>query len=236
AERLAAGIRGVRSVDNDISIVYPDDRPDSEISADVKSALRWDTLVDHGLINVNVENDIVELSGVVGSAAEKNRAIADAWVNGVETVNAADLTVKRWARDEDLKKKKYVNVPDSNIEEAIDNAIFYDPRVDAGDVTVSVDDGVATLRGTVEYLQSKQAAGRVARNIVGVTMVNNRLKVDPEQPVSDSRITAQPTRAKIPSRPQMAPAKPNQRIVTVTLPSDRPGQPAPRAPSLQVIV
>lgn len=180
ARRVVAGVRGVESVDNRIEVAYEQDRPDAEIRKDVQKALRWDVLVDHGLLTVDVDDGKVILSGTVGSAAEVRRARHDAWVSGVRQVDVSGLKVDAWAREEDLRGQKYVDTPDPRIVEAIRKALSLDPRVAPFDVEVKVVEGVVTLRGTVDNLQAKRAATRDTRNTVGVTDVINRIKIRPE--------------------------------------------------------
>jgi osmotically-inducible protein OsmY len=185
AEKVAQGVKGVI---NNIDVVYEDDRADSEIANDIRQALRWDALVDHALIDVQVNDGAVTLSGTVGSAAEKRRALYDSWVTGVTSVEAETLNVERWARDEDLRKDKYADVSDDEIRDAINDALLYDPRVMSFTITPDVAGSTVTLRGVVDNLKAKRAAEQVARNTVGVTYVQNRLKVRPLPEVEDSEV------------------------------------------------
>lgn len=57
-ERVVAGVRGVREVENSIPVEYKRQRPDSEIRKEIYETLRWDTLVDHGLIDVEVPGPV----------------------------------------------------------------------------------------------------------------------------------------------------------------------------------
>ncbi len=183
SEKVAKGVQGVTGLENKIDVLYKVDRPDAEIEAEIEQALRWDVLVDHALIEVDVINGRVVLSGIVGSLAEKGRATADAYVANVQGVDAEGLEVRRWARDDDLRGDKYKDLTDGDIRAAVEDALFYDPRVAAFNVTPEVTNGVVTLRGTVDNLKAKKAAARTARNTVGVLQVANRLKVRPETPV-----------------------------------------------------
>jgi len=183
AGTVARGVRGVTGLENEIDVVSGEVRPDAEILAEVRETLRWDELVDHALIEVAAEDGRVRLSGVVGSAAEKRRAMIDAHVTGVASVDALDLDVKLWARDEDLRKDKYVAVSDDEVRKAVEDALLYDPRVVSLNVTTRVDDGVVTLRGIVNDLKEKRAAAGDARNTVGVLSVKNRLRVRPSRPI-----------------------------------------------------
>jgi len=185
ARKVVAGVRGVRSVGNRIEVDYDRDRPDSEIRKDVQKALRWDALVDHGLIAVDVDGGAVTLTGTVGSAAEVRRARHDAWVSGVREVDVSNLKVEPWAAEEDLRQDKYTELPDVKIGEAVEAALLYDPRVASFEIEAEVAEGVVTLRGTVDHLQAKRAAEHDARNTVGVVSVVNRIKVRPGTPTDD---------------------------------------------------
>lgn len=188
AKKVAKSVSGVTAIDDDIDVEYETERPDAEIRAEIEQALRWNVLVDHGLIDVAVEDGEVTLSGTVGSASEKTQARADAWVAGVESVEAEDLEVERWARDEDLRKDKYTVKNDAEIEQAIEDAMLYDPRVYSFNVDPMVNAGVATLRGTVDNVKAKRAAAQDARNVVGVLRVKNRIKLEPVDERSDEAI------------------------------------------------
>jgi osmotically-inducible protein OsmY len=76
------------------------------------------------------------LTGTVGSLAEKSRAKSTARVSGVRSIDDSGLEVKWWARDERLRKDKYVNRPVAEIEAAVRDTLRYDPRVHFSDVTV----------------------------------------------------------------------------------------------------
>jgi len=194
AERLARGVRGVKSVENDITVNALKPRADSEIAKDVQSRLRWNTFVNDGLINVKVQDGKVELSGSVGSDAEKTEAFLSAWVNGAREVDISKLATEPWERNEDLRKKKYAYKSDQEITSAIKQALSYDPRVKALNVGVQVAAGVVTLLGTVNSIKAKLAAESVARHTVGTLGVANQLRVEPGKPIADkvlmSRIQA----------------------------------------------
>lgn len=185
AETVVKGVRGVKDVVNDIVVDVKHTRADSEIRSEVEQALRRDALVDDGLISVRVENGEVQLSGTAGSAAEKRQARYDGWVAGVKSVDASELEVARWARDDDLRKDKYVYKSDEELAEAVEDALLYDPRVASFKVDADVSAGVVTLRGTVDNLKAKNAAERDARNVVGVVSVVNRLRIRPAVTLSD---------------------------------------------------
>ena len=55
--------------------------------------------------------------------------------------------------------------------------LSWDPQVDSDEIEVSAADGTVTLRGTVATLRLKQAGGRAAARVRGVTRVTNELRV-----------------------------------------------------------
>ncbi|MGE0191162.1 MAG: BON domain-containing protein [Planctomycetota bacterium] len=181
-ERVAMGVRGVRSIQNDIHVVRETMRVDSEISAEIKKALRWNALVDDALIDVSVTEGKVRLDGTVGSAAERRLAISEAWTSGVSAVDATALKVKGWARDPDLRGDKFVLKEPAKVEDALDMALVQDPRVYSFNVEADADPaGVVTLRGTVDNLKALRAAEDVALHTVGVHSVLNHLRVRPAE-------------------------------------------------------
>jgi len=178
-------VKGVIAVHNDIEVKETENRSDPAILADVEQAFEWDVLVDDGLIDVGVKDGTVILTGTVGSAAEKNKAIVDAWVSGMKSVDAKGLEVERWARDADLRGDKYVVKSDVDIRKAVERALFHDPRVSAAGVDIEVRAGLVTLRGAVDSLEAKRAAAGDAENTVGVLRVRNRLKIKPTAEITD---------------------------------------------------
>jgi osmotically-inducible protein OsmY len=187
-ETVAKSVEGVTGIQSELDVNYTMARSDYEVKQEIDDALDWDVLVDGGLIAVGVDNGKVTLSGTVGSAAEKTRAVSDAWIAGVTEVDAAKLDVARWARDDDLRKHKYVPRTDQEIQSAVEAALVRDPRVSSFDVQTAVDSGIVTLRGNVDYLKAKRAADADARNTVGALRIDNRIKVRPVDILADSDI------------------------------------------------
>jgi len=188
AEKVVKAVRGVTGIANEIEISIDTERPDGEIENEIRQVLKWDRFVDHNLITVDVDDGAVDLSGIVGSAAEKRQARTEAWVAGVESVDASDLIVKMWARDEKLRGDKFALKSAEELREAINDALVYDPRVSSFEVQVETAGSTVTLRGTVDNLKAKRAAEDIARHTVGVTWVDNRLKVKTEAVVSDEKM------------------------------------------------
>jgi osmotically-inducible protein OsmY len=188
ATEIAMGIRGVKRIDNDIRVDRAEVRPDAEIQADIEARLKSNVWVDDALIDVDVNEGNVTLSGVVGSAAERERAKWDAFVAGVMSVDTSNLDVEWWARDEMRRAERFADMTDAEIQFALKDALVFDPRVLSTEVDVSVEDGVAALEGTVSSLRSKRAAVEDAENTVGVWRVLDYLTVEPAEMVSNDEL------------------------------------------------
>jgi osmotically-inducible protein OsmY len=68
---------------------------------------------------------------------------------------------------------------DTALEDAVLASLDHDPRIAASsEIAASVDDGVVTLRGTVENFSQRRAAASDVRNIDGVYEVDDQLKVN----------------------------------------------------------
>jgi osmotically-inducible protein OsmY len=66
---------------------------------------------------------------------------------------------------------------DSDLKHTVENAVEWEPSVDAKDIGVSVDAGVVTLRGNVRSYAEKLMAERVSLRVYGVKAVANDLIV-----------------------------------------------------------
>ncbi|MGC9503189.1 BON domain-containing protein [Baaleninema sp.] len=188
--RVVKGVEGLTDIENNVRIDPADTRAAGEIAEEVRQALQWDVRIDSGSIDVSVENgDRVVLSGAVGSAFEKSLAEAKAYVAGVDAVDIEQLQVEAWARDTMTRDSTFTNATDSEIEAAIDDALLYDPRVSSFNIAVAVDNGVATLAGTVDNLKAKRAAAQDASNTMGIWQVENNINVEPEARPADSEIS-----------------------------------------------
>jgi osmotically-inducible protein OsmY len=185
---VASSVRGVRKLENAIEVHPPIRREDRELRAEIEQRLRWDMYVDDGLIAVEVDNARVTLDGIVGSAAEKQRAVSDAYVDGVSYVDADRLEVALWVRDDRLRKDKYSFTTNEGIASAIRDALRYDPRVSEFQLSVSVQHRTAILTGVVDNLRARKAAVETASSVVGVWRVKDYLRVRPKSLPSDETI------------------------------------------------
>lgn len=190
--RVVQGVRGVRSVAADQLLVRGGEvvNSDEDITTQIRELLNWDIRVKSNLVQVRTTDQVVHLSGTVGSAAEKDRLVAIAYQAGAVRVDARDLFVAAWALDRELRRDKFAPKADADIAQAVRDVLRLDPRVSAFNPLVQVHEGIVTLAGFVSNLRARQAAEQDAHHVVGVRDVHNLLKVRTEHPSPDGDIQA----------------------------------------------
>jgi osmotically-inducible protein OsmY len=195
AERVARHTVGVLRVYNRLK-VRPSTPTDSEITNAVNDAMIWDPFVDAHEITVTVKNGSVYLKGKVDSYFEKGRAddVASRIYGVVAVVNRLKVDNGRAALaynpfvdeiyiyDADWYDYQPFNTfkSDRKIKEDIESELYWNPFVYSGNVKVTVENGVVTLRGEVPSWTSYDAAMEEAYE-GGATWVQNRLRVNPPQ-------------------------------------------------------
>ncbi|GEM_PF-934017 len=178
ARQLTSGVKGVRGIDAAGLVVQEAARQSPEEMVELaQQALKWDSHVDSGDIDVSASNGDVTLDGTVGSVAEKLRAIGIAQRAGAENVDAEGLSVKRWTRHEAFKDITPNEMKPAKVREAVMKAIEREPRVDASAVDFDLKERDMRLTGEVETLAAKSAAGKAALSTHGVESVTNHLRV-----------------------------------------------------------
>ena len=189
--RVLRGVRGVRRLHTDDLIIRWGEvqNSDEEITTQIRELLSWDIRVHGDLVEIRTNDRVVNLSGTVGSAAEKAQVVTTANQAGARRVDARDLFVAYWALSPELRRHKYADRSDEDIAAAVRDAFLYDPRVLSYQPTIVVHNGIVTLSGAVSNLRAKQNAERDARDVVGVWDVNNLLKVRTHQFIPDLNIT-----------------------------------------------
>lgn len=190
AAQDARSVVGVWSIDNKIK-VRPNTPSDKRIRENIENALLRDPYVELYEIDVTVVDGKVYLYGDVDSIFEKSHAddvasrqsgVRD--VNNFLSVNDPDAAVYDPYTDEwYLYDYDWYYVPDIDtvktdweIEEDVEDELFWSPFVDSDEVTVEVDDGIATLTGTVDTWSEREAAAENAFE-GGAVAVDNDLQV-----------------------------------------------------------
>ncbi len=200
AEQDARNTVGVAWVDNQLTVRPLMNLPrDSDSEKILKAALAWDPLLDSSTIDAAVINHVAYLSGAVESGFEKAEA------HDVASRTKGVLLVRNRLKVEPEYLMPYYESPDdyyygwpgyysywpgylfladgphppksdAQIKKAIENAFFWSPFVHSDDITVTVDGGVATLKGTVGSWIAWGEADKDAHQS-GASFVRDRLTV-----------------------------------------------------------
>jgi len=191
AARVAEGVKGVKRVQNDVTINYSAKRTDAEIAGDITTALQWDIWINGEHVTPVVKDGNVTLTGTCGGAISKSRAFDDAWVYGVTSVDDSAVKIEPRASNGARQEREFPFRSDSDIKKAVQAALHLDPRVSSFSPDVTVDDGGVILGGNVGSLKAKTSAEQDANNIVGVWRVDNLLNVRPKARPTDAEIGKQ---------------------------------------------
>ncbi|MFW5640976.1 MAG: BON domain-containing protein [Thermodesulfobacteriota bacterium] len=192
AAEAVRDVVGVVSLKNRLKVRTEEPFTDQRVESRVQNALVRDPYVDRYDITVDVINGVANLYGTVDSYFEKAQADdVAARVSGVVAVdnNIAvedvsdpylyDPYVEDWhVYDYDWYDYQpgYTFKSDMEIKEEIESEFFWSPFVDGGDITVTVEDGKATLTGNVDSWSEYSAATENAYE-GGATWVRNELDV-----------------------------------------------------------
>jgi osmotically-inducible protein OsmY len=180
AQRIAEGVKGVKDIHNDISVNYAAQRSDEEMTADIQAVLHWDIWLEGDPLQVTVKNGVVALTGTVGSAIAKTRAGWDAWVNGVLSVDSSGVKVDPAIAGKERRRHESDVRSDGEIKKAVELSFRNDPRLAHNTINVRVEDGIVILSGAVTHLKAEASAAQDARDIIGVSWVDNQLLLQPD--------------------------------------------------------
>ena len=188
AAQVASNTVGVLRVRNYLKVRPIAVQIDDDVAADAEAALARDPLVTSGDISVVVAAGEAMLYGTVGSAFERAH-VEDvvARIEGVTEVRnflnvpyegpSYTYRYEDWdplLYDYDFDYGTFSAKTDREIEEDIESELFWSPYVDADEVEVSVENGVATLNGAVDDWNEWRKAAENARE-GGADSVRNNL-------------------------------------------------------------
>ncbi|WP_405572617.1 BON domain-containing protein [Winogradskyella sp. Asnod2-B02-A] len=159
-------------------------KTDSEIKSDILEELAWQPNIDETEIGVVVEDGTVMLTGVLDDYRKK--VAAEDAVKNVRGVKAlvGDIQVKYGANYQKT---------DLEISKAIIKAFEWNTAVPEDEISVEVRDGWVNLSGEVDWAYQKDAAKRVAENIIGVKWINNTITI--KQTIQPADVKEQINRA-----------------------------------------
>jgi osmotically-inducible protein OsmY len=143
-------------------------KSDLQIQKDVIEELRWEPFLNSSEIGVAVKNGIVTLSGQVDSYSKKLIAEKAAKkVNGVKAI-AEDIQVGILPASRKT---------DTQIAEAVLNALKWHSAIQDEKIKIKVEDGNVRLEGEVEWEYQRSSIKSAIENLAGVRSVVNLVTV-----------------------------------------------------------
>ena len=145
-------------------------KTDQQLQKDVQDAIKWEPSLNIADIGVTANEGIVTLTGVVNSYLKKSKA-DDAAKNvaGVKAV-LEEIEVRIMSAD---------NKTDGEIALEVLAALKADWQVPYQKIKVNVEEGWVTLSGSVEWNYESEAAKKSVRNLEGIKVLTNAIKVQP---------------------------------------------------------
>jgi osmotically-inducible protein OsmY len=163
AVRRVAGVRGI-ALELDVKLAAEHKRSDSEIAQAAATALRLNSMVPEGKVQIEVENGWVTLTGEVDWSYQLARAEQCIRpLAGVRGLNNR-ITIKPRASSKDVGAQ-------------IMAALTRQAMREAKHITIEVEGGVVTLWGKVHSLAEREAAVGAAFSAHGVSRVVDKLEV-----------------------------------------------------------
>ncbi|MDY7092343.1 MAG: BON domain-containing protein [Acidobacteriota bacterium] len=146
---------------------------DAVISSKVKSKITADPELNPFEIDVDTDEGVVRLSGVVESDADRMEAekLARSTEGVMDVTN--DITLG--------KKTAGQALSDAEITAKVKSKLAADPEVNPFNIDVDTSEGVVTLTGRVTKEAARDEAGKLAARTKGVRSVQNRIKVGDKQ-------------------------------------------------------
>ena len=151
-------------------------KSDYQIQEDVMEELQWAPFLKASEIGVAVKNGVVTLSGQVDSYSKK-----------VAAENAAKKVagVKAVAEDIQVGISPSYRKTDSEIAEAVLDALKWHNAVQEEKIKIKVEDGEVKLEGEVEWEYQRAMAKKAIENLAGVRFITNLIRVKPKISPSD---------------------------------------------------
>ena len=147
-------------------------KSDGEIKTQVTRELKWDSRIGWAEIGVQVEGQVVTLTGTVTSYAKK-RAAQEAAHRVAGVLDVANEIVVAPTSD-------FVRT-DEDIARAVRHSLEWDALVPDKRIKSTVSDAWVTLEGEVDYWHEYEDAEKTVLRLEGVVGVTNKINVAPSE-------------------------------------------------------
>jgi osmotically-inducible protein OsmY len=166
AKRAVLRVAGVRALVDDLWVRPARSRPDADLAASVRDALRWRTEVPSDAVQATVRNGFVTLTGRVPWEYQRRAAQEAAeHVDGVRRVdNDVELTERPAAED---------------AADRVRRALLRNAALDSAGIRVFMEGTEAVLQGTVHSEFERRQAEAAVWSSPHVATIRNELHVAP---------------------------------------------------------
>jgi len=149
---------------------------DRDLQEHVQNALDWEPSIDAADIGVSVDGGVVTLRGDVRSYSDKTTA---------ERVALGVYGAKAVANELNVRLRDGLQRNDTEIAQAVLSALKWNTMVPDDKITVTVSNGLVTLKGKVDWEYQRKAAANAIRDLTGVRGVTNTISLEPHISVID---------------------------------------------------
>lgn len=151
-------------------------KTDTELYQDIKETLEFEPGIDPHSITYSTNNGVVTLNGMVRSYSEKQLVkLSIQRIKGVSVI-ANDLIVKY------ASSGAY---SDTDIAYFVAKVLNWDATANPKNtIKATVENGVVTLTGQVEWYYQAYNSARGIRNLSGVVSVKNEIEIKPHYPIA----------------------------------------------------
>ena len=174
AQETVAGLPGVKSVNNQLTVVgeQPAERSDGWITMKVKTVLAFHKNVSASDTEVSTQNGVVTLTGKADTLAQKQLTTEFAKdVDGVTEVRNDMVIAKSGHRT--LGEK----VDDTSITAQVKSSLLFHKSTSMLATKVHTKDGVVSLHGEAKNAAERDLVTKLVDDIRGVKAVHNRMTV-----------------------------------------------------------
>ena len=144
---------------------------DEVLQKDVQDAIKWEPLLNVSDIGVTSIDSVITLTGIVDSYLKKSKA---------EDTAKAVAGVKAIVEKIEVKFINPEDRTDNEIALEVLSALKANWQIPYKRIKVKVEDGWVTLNGDVEWNYQKDAVKTSVRNLDGVKVLTNDIRVQPQ--------------------------------------------------------
>ncbi len=188
AKEVTGNLKGVRALNSEITIVPQNPVADQDIRQRIMQRMQMNDLLRPLQPEFTVKAGKVTITGELPSYISRQEAIKAASTAGVTSINAEQLKVVPQQGGSGTSPLLN-NISDETIRDYLKVA-FDDAFYRAQQPEIAVNSGRVTLSGSVLHWDRRLRMERIARDVPGVTAVNNNLAVTAETATTDDRLAS----------------------------------------------